>query len=248
MQATTVAAQGTASTKFNLVTFSVSLSEDGQTVPNAKTKLSRAVEGLNEALAATKQALNLEFVKNSVRESSQTNEKWEYVGKENRRELRGYTMTYSLSFDIDDLDQVSKVYDALTSIPKISVHQPAFSLKNRDRLNKRALKVAWKKVEERIAMECETLGLNKDDLEVSNWETSYSDSQRSDRVAKGATAYAASMRVAGGAPGSARNSANSADMDIVESAAAPQEPAIGFTVGLASVTVNLEVGYTRKVK
>ena len=216
--------------------------------PNAKAKLSKAVEGLNEALAAVKKDLGIEFIKNSVRESSQTGERWEYVGKQNKRELQGYTMTYSLSFDIDDLDLVGKVYDALTSIPKISVHQPAFNLKNRDRLNKRALKVAWKKVEERIAMECETLGLNKDDFEVSNWETSYSDSQRSDRVAKGAQAYAASARVAGGAPGAARNSANSADMDVVESSAGPQEPAIGFTVGLASVTVNLEVGYTRKVK
>ena len=33
MQATTVAAQGTASTKFNLVTFSVALNEEAQTVP-----------------------------------------------------------------------------------------------------------------------------------------------------------------------------------------------------------------------
>lgn len=242
MQATTVAAQGTAETKFNLVTFSVHLSEEATTVPNAKNKLALAVNGLNEALEAVKKELGLEFVKNSVRTSSSTQERYEYVGKNNKRELQGYTMSYSLAFSIDDLEKVSKVYDALTSIPKVSVMQPAFSLKNRDRLNKRALKAAQKKVEERFAMECEILGLTPAEFEIASWETSYSDSQRSDRVAKGNRV--AAMRASGG---SAQNySASFDDAESIESAA--QEPSIGFTVGLASVTVNLEVGYIRKAR
>ncbi len=241
MQATTVAAQGTAETKFNLVTFSVSLSEAAQTVPNAKVKLTKAIEGLNQSLEDVKKALSLEYVKNSLRTSSSTQENWEYVGKQNKRELQGFTMTYSLSFDLSDLDQVGKVYDALTSIPKITVHQPAFSLKNRDKLNKRALKDAWKKVEERFEMECATLGLLPTDFEVSNWETSYSDSRRSDRVAKGARAYSV-----GGAAGSPSMSLGGGGDDELIEGSSNEEPAIGFTVGLASVTVNLEVGYARK--
>jgi len=240
MQATTVAAQGTAETKFDLVTFSVHLNEEAQTVPSAKSKLTKAVEALNKSLEDVKKALNLEFVKNSVRTSSSTNEHWEYVGKNNKRELQGYTMQYSMFFDINDLDKVNQVYDALTSIPKIQVNAPVFRLKNKDRLNKRALKSAWFKVEERFAMECEILGLSKDAFEVSNWETSYSDSQRSDRVAKGARAYA----VAAAAPMAALGGA--ADEAIEGSANG--EPAIGFTVGLASVTVNLEVGFVRKAQ
>ena len=240
MQATTVAAQGTAETKFDRVTFSVSLSEEANTVPDAKAQLGEAIKVLNEAVDGVKTHLNLEFVKNSVRTSSNTQENWEWTGKNNnKRELRGYTMSYVLSFDVDDLDVVSRVYDALTSIPKISVRQPAFWLKNRDRLNKKALKVAQKKVEERFAMECEILGLQPDQFEIASWETNYSDSQRSDRVAKGARL---SMMTAG-APAAA---ARSADVEV-ESAAAPnEEPAIGFTVGMATVTVNLEVGYIRK--
>jgi len=241
MQATTVAAQGTAETKFNLVTFSVHLSEEATTVPNAKNKLALAVNGLNEALEAVKKELGLEFVKNSVRTSSSTQERYEYVGKQNKRELQGYTMSYSLAFSIDDLEKVSKVYDALTSIPKVSVMQPAFSLKNRDRLNKRALKAAQKKVEERFAMECEILGLTPAEFEIASWETSYSDSQRSDRVAKG---NRLAMRAAGGSAQSYSASFDDADESIESSAA----PAIGFTVGLASVTVNLEVGYIRKAR
>lgn len=245
MQATTVAAQGTAETKFNQVTFSVHLAEEAQTVPNAKKKLGLAIFGLNEALDEVKKELNFEFVKNSVRTSSNTQENWEYVGKNNTRELKGYTMNYSLAFSVDDLDLVSKIYDALTSIPKVRVLPPAFSLKNHDRLNKRALKVAQKKVEERFAMECEILGLSPADFEIASWETSYSDSQRSDRVAKGNRIAAMSAR-GGGAPGASNYS--STDINVIESAAAPEEPAIGFTVGLASVTVNLEVGYIRKAR
>lgn len=238
MQATTVAAQGTAETAFDRVTFSVSLSEDGDTVPLAKVKLGKAIEALNEAVESVKKNLNLEFVKNSVRTSSNTQENWEWVGRSNnKRELQGYTMNYVLSFDVDDLDVVSRVYDALTSIPKIQVRQPAFWLKNRDRLNKKALKQAQKKVEERFAMECEILGLQPDQFEIASWETNYSDSQRSDRVAKGVRAFAAAAPV-----GAVLESASLDDAG----GSADATPAIGFTVGLASVTVNLEVGYIRK--
>lgn len=240
MQATTVAAQGTAETKFDRVTFSVALTQEGNTVPEAKAELAKAIDGLNEAVESVKKSLNLEFVKNSVRTSSNTQENWEWVGKNNnKRELRGYTMNYSMSFDIDDLDMVSRVYDALTSIPRISVRQPAFWLKNRDRLNKKALKVAQKKVEERFAMECEILGLTPGEFEIASWETNYSDSQRSDRVAKGNRV----MAMAAGAP-AAR--AMSADAEVESASMEAASPAIGFTVGMATVTVNLEVGYIRK--
>lgn len=245
MQATTVAAQGTAETKYNLVTFNVSLSEDGQTVPNAKARLTKAIDALNEAVESAKKELSLEFVKNSVRTSSNTSEKWEYNRKTNENEQQGYTMSYSLSFDIDDLDQVSKVYDALTSIPKVTVHQPFFSLKakNREKLNRKALQAAQKKVEDRFAMECEILGLTASDFEIASWEATYSDSRRSDRVARGTRAYAmAAAAPAGG--GGVGASFESADAPI--EGASNSEPVIGFTVGLASVTANLEVGYARK--
>jgi hypothetical protein len=91
-------------------------------------------------------------------------------------------------------------------------------------------------------MECEILGLNPAEFEIASWEATYSDSQRSDRVAKGTRLAAMSSR-GGGAPVASAYSA-----DSIESAAAPEEPAIGFTVGLASVTANLEVGYIRKAR
>jgi hypothetical protein len=242
---TTVAAQGTASTKFNLATFNVTLSEEANTVPLAKAQLSEHVTMLNDSLTELKTRLDLKFVKNSLRISSSTAENWQYVRKDglNEREMQGYIITYNLSFSIDDLDKVSKVYDSLTNLPEVRVAAPAFSLKNKDSLNKKALKAAWKKVEERFAMECDTLGLKKDDFAIGNWETSYSDSQRSDRVA-GKTLGGAS-----GAPGASRMMAHayslSADAEGAVGGAADADPVVEFTVGQATVTVNLEVGYVR---
>jgi uncharacterized protein len=233
---TTVAAQGTASAKFNLATFNVTLSEDADTVPLAKAQLSEHVTRLNDSLSELKTRLDLKFVKDSLRISSSTNENWQYVRTDghSEREMQGYTITYNLSFSINDLEKVSKVYDSLTNLPEVRVAAPAFGLKNRDSLNKKALKAAWKKVEERFAMECDTLGLKKDDFAIGNWETSYSDSQRSDRVAGAARALSAkggpSMSYAEGA---------------VSGGASDNEPLVEFTVGQATVTVNLEVGYVR---
>lgn len=246
MQATTVAAEGTAEAKFNLVTFSVHLSAVAQTVPSAKAKLSSKVDALHESLEALKKNLSLEFVKNSVRSWSQTQEKYEWDDKGRKQIHQGFEVTYTYYFDIDDLEQVNRVYDALTSLNDIRVQAPAFSLKNRDRLNKKALKEAWKKVGERFAMECSMLGLDAAAFEIASWETSYSDSQRSDRVSRNMK----SMRAAGGSrPAGAAQSYSSTDINVIESADSPAEdPSIGFTVGLASVTVNLEVGYARKAQ
>jgi hypothetical protein len=52
------------------------------------------------------------------------------------------------------------------------------------------------------------------------------------------------MSARGGAVGASNYSADS----IESASASPEEPAIGFTVGLASVTANLEVGYIRKAR
>jgi Protein of unknown function (DUF541) len=239
MQATTVAAQGTAETKFNLATFHISLSETGDTVPAAKALLSRSVDALNEAVESLKQTLSVEFVKNSVCTSSSTQEKWEYNRKTQERENKGFQMAYSMSFDVDNLDQVSGIYDALTSIPKINVQQPIFALKskNHEKLNTKALQLAQKRIVDRFAMECETLGLNSADFEIVNWEATYSDSNRSDRVSKGARTFAVAAALGG----------SSAELiGAPLEGASNSGPVIGFAVGLASVTVNLEVGYARK--
>lgn len=243
MQATTVAAQGEAKTDFNLAGFSLTLTSLEETVPLAKAELKKKVDELVLALDSMKTKLDLEFVKNSIRSSSNVNpvHEWEQVDGKNQQVFRGYKANYNYSFQIDDLDKVSKVYDVLTSLDEVRTSSPHYALKDatRERLNKKALKHAFEKVTERIETECGVLGLNTSDFEIASWEVSYSDSHRSDRVA-------AATRVGSIRPMSAM--AAPAYHDDAEGAiggAAPNSE-LELVVGQAQVTVNLEVGYARR--
>lgn len=240
MQATTVAAQGEAKSDFNLAGFSVSLTATEADVPSAKVQLKKKVDALLESLEAMKTKLDLKFVKNSIRASSNVQQQWEWekVKGKDQNVLKGYQASYSYSFQIDDLDKVSKVYDTLTSLPEIRVGSPYYSLKNQEKLNKKALKDAFQKVSDRFADECAVLGLDPADFEIVTWETSYSDSRRSDRVASSMKARSARAAVA-----------MSYSADIVESSAmggGGDDSELELVAGQAQVTVNLEVGFARK--
>jgi uncharacterized protein YggE len=227
MEITTVAAQGQAEAPFTLASFNLQLVSLGSTVPVAKNYISRAIEELTSTLERLKQELNFDFAKNSVRSSSNVAEKYEYNRTSGAQDSVGYTVTYFFSFGLEDLELVDQVYDALISLDlskeiTFSVQSPAFSLKNRERLNKKALKVAFQKVQDRFETECEVLGLDASSFEIVTWAATYSDTQRSQHVLN---AVAARSRAPMG--GSA--------------------PSISFNAGLANVTVNLEVGYARRI-
>jgi len=242
MQATTVAALGEAETDYNLAGFTVSLVAHGTTVPTAKARLKKQVDALTEALDALKAKLNLTFVKNSIRASSNVGEDWQYNQSKRENEFKGYQATYQYSFQIDDMEQVSAVYDTLTSLQEVTTSSPHWSIKDktRNKLNNKALKDAWAKVTERFQSECEILGLDAADFEIASWEVNYSDSQRSGRVG------AHTNRVA------AMRAASLESAPIAVAAAAPagggvaEDDVLELVVGKATVHANLEVGYARK--
>lgn len=252
MEVTTVAAQGEAEAPFNLAGFSLQLTSLASTVPTAKKQLGSAITELNNSVELMKAKLGLEFVKNSVRSNSHVREQHEW--RNNVNEFLGYEVTYSLSFEITELDQVSRVYDTLTSLDsvadgkrvKMSVGSPNFSVKRqtRERLNKKALKEAFARVTNRFEAECQVLGLNPTNFEVGTWEVNYSDSRRAPKAPHAMAMRAQSSRVGASAQGGASN-------DLVESssfddAGDSSDPAISFNVGLAIVEVNLEVAFQRK--
>src|SRR5580692_6591165 len=101
MEVTTVAAQGEAEADFNLVGFSVSLSEVAvASVPVAKAKLKNRIAELDTALSELLDRLGLKFVKNSLRSNSHVSEKVEW--QNNKQVFLGHEATYNLSFDIDN--------------------------------------------------------------------------------------------------------------------------------------------------
>src|SRR2546428_17570 len=122
MQVTSLTATGEAEAPFNLVGFSVSLSELASSVPLAKAQLKGKIAALDTALTALLANLKLEVVKNSLRTSSSANEKHEWV--KNEHKSLGQEVTYSLSFQIAEMDRVNEVYDALTSLDNIKVGPP----------------------------------------------------------------------------------------------------------------------------
>jgi len=235
MQATTVAARGLAEAPYTIANFSLSLNAKAKTVPSAKEKLKTQIESLNVALADIKKELKIEFVKNSVRTSSSVREDYEY--RANKHELIGYEVTYNLSFQTDELDKVNEIFDVLTSLDKVRVANPHFGLKpsQRERLSKKALKNAFAKAHERFETECEILGLSAADYEISNWEVTYHDSQRGERVARAQSARAYGNAYFEGAVAAAApmgGGGANGEIDLVS--------------GLAEVNVNIEVGYARK--
>jgi uncharacterized protein YggE len=239
MQATTVAARGVAEAPYTIANFALVLYAKGKSVPSAKAKLKNKIDDLNEAFTKMKESLSLEFVKSSVRTNSQVQEDWEYLNQ--KRELAGYMVTYSLAFQIDTLDKVNKVFDVLTSLPEVGVSNPTFGLKptQREKLSKKALKNAFSKAQERFETECTVLGLDAAHFEISNWEVKYHDSHRGNNVGRalsaGATLNAMSESIESGpmgAPGPDGATGDAGEIDLV--------------AGLAEVAVNLEVGYVKK--
>ena len=235
MQVTSVTATGEAEAPYNLVGFNVSLSELASSVPLAKSKLKGKIAALDTALTELLTNLKLEMVKNSLRTSSTANEKHEWV--KNEHKLLGQEVTYSLSFQIAEMDRVNEVYDALTSLDNIKVGSPVYTLKNREKLNKKALKNAFEKVQARFEMECGIFSLNPADYEIATWEVSYSDSRRNPHVQTKARAMSAGVAMAAPVGGAA-----------IESASAPGVLGDGLNLvsGLANVSVNLEVTYQPK--
>ncbi len=251
MEATTVAAQGSAEASYDHAGFTITLSGLSTSPTNAKRSLAEAIAELNSTLETLKTNQSFDFVKNSVQTTSNVHQKYEWDNKRNENIFRGYEVYYQMYFEIDNLDLVSKVYDVLTSLTsvgdnvKVNVGAPSFSItpRTRERLNKKALKKAWERVEERFETECDVLALDPTAFEVATWEVSYSDSQRSDRVSNRLSAR--SVRAGAAAAPAMAYSAQfeSASLDLpVESAA----PIIEIQVGQAEVIVNLEVGFARK--
>lgn len=246
MEATTVAAQGIAEAPFEHAGFNLSLSGMSTSPTNAKRLLADAIVELNQTLDGLKTTLSFDFVKNSLQTNSNVQPYHEWDG--HKQVFRGYQVSYGMFFEISDLDLVSKVYDALTSLVsvgddvRVSVGTPSFSItpRTRERLNKKALKKAWQNVEERFETECDVLALDPGAFEVATWETSYSDSRRSDRVSSrlgGTRAMAAS------APAMSLGAIESASFADASGGGAP---VIEIQVGQATVTVNLEVGFARR--
>jgi uncharacterized protein YggE len=222
---TSVSAKGSAETDYDLASFTLSLRSEEASVPEAKASLKLKIDALNAALDASVLKNNVVLVANSKKTSFSVAENRVWVNSEPK--LLGHLATFSLTFRTSTLDKVSDLYDDLTTLEDVTVNSPFFLLKDKDKLNKKALKDAFKKVTRRFAEECEVLGLEVDDFDIAAYEVEYHDTVRSSNT----RLSMASMAHRG--------------LESVGSSAQDSDP-IKIESGKAEVSVNLEVAFKRK--
>lgn len=177
MIVTTVVASGDAEASHDLATFNLTLIAEDSLVPAVKLRIKTKIDDLDQALKTILETHQVKIVKDSLRTqiSIQPKFNWDDNGM---RIPDGFQATYSLSFQTDSMDKMNLIYEELTSLHEVSVNSPFFALKNAERLNKKALKNAWKKVSERFLEECSILNLDPLHYEVASWEAVYADSPR----------------------------------------------------------------------
>jgi uncharacterized protein YggE len=224
---TSVAAKGVALAPFDQTVFNLKTWANHETSSSAvrsllKPRVTFLQEKLQEACAKFdikilegSKVVNTFVIKHSPFNRNSQKYQEEYYGE------------YTFSFTLPSLEKVNELYDALSGLDFVSVSSPQFVLKNKKKLEKKALKDAFNKVQKRFAEECEILGLDVNQFIIDAWEASYSDTGRSQNV------YTSSADATEGTVGCAAG--GSAHNDMIDIAS-----------GMAEVTVNLEIAYRRK--
>lgn len=173
---TTVAVTGSAETHYDLATFSLSLVVNDATVPAAKARLKEKIAVLDEEIKLIFENHQLKIVKDMT--ASSVNVQPKYNWENNRNVQDGFQATYYYQFQTESMDKINQVNEELSSLHEVTVNAVISTLKNSDRLNKKALKNAWKKISERFADECDVFGLLPENYEILNWTASYADTPR----------------------------------------------------------------------
>jgi uncharacterized protein YggE len=222
MNVTTVSARGEAEIDFNLARFSISLQADGENGFSANEKLKGQVELLNKTLEEVIANHEMKVVKNSVYSNTSVAPFYKYNDVTKVNDVSGYRAVYSRSFQTDSMDKINIVYDKLAAMAndQMRVNSPTFHLRSFEKLNKKALRDAWKKVMSRFEDECKIFELEASNYQLGSWEVNYSDSNR----------------------GSVRPMMA---MAVVEAPSRGSEP-IEISLGKAKVIVNLSATFQSK--
>jgi hypothetical protein len=224
---TTVAAAGEAETAFDVAVFNIQLSANDAVAPAVRVRLRSKIDDLEEAIRNLVENFQVSILDGSTKTTINVNQiyNWDL----NNQRVSTWTGSYSMTFHTDSMDKVNRIYEVLAAVHEATVNSPSFLLKNKDVLNKQALKNAWKKVSDRFADECEVLGINPFEHEVSAWEVTYEDSKRDSLGLAKAKAAPAGLRAA-----------------IALDDAAMADELVNIDPGKARVAVNLNAAFKKK--
>jgi Protein of unknown function (DUF541) len=224
---TTVAATGEAETTFDVATFSVHLSANDAFAPAVRVRLRSKIDDLEAAIRNLVDNYQVSIIEGSTKTTTNVNQVFNWDA--NNQRVGVWTGTYTMIFHTDSIDKVNRIYEVLVAVHEATVNSPSFFLKNKDALNKQALRNAWLRVSDRFADECKVIGTNPVEHEVASWEVTYEDTKRENLiVAKKAV------------PGLRAQFLGEDDGPVDEVAAINIEP------GKAKVLVNLNVSFKKK--
>lgn len=225
---TTVAASGEAETSFDIATFSVHLSANDVVSPAVRLRLRSKADDLEAAIRNLIDNYQVSILEGSTKTTMNINQAYNWDANDQR--VATWNGSYSMTFQTDSMDKINRIYEVLGTVHEATVNAPSFSLKNKVALNKQALRNAWARVTDRFVDECEVLGTNAVEYEVSSWEVTYEDTRRDNlslaKIAKAAPALRAAPFGDDG----------------------PIDEAINIEPGKAKVSVNLNVAFKKKSK
>ena len=219
---TTQSATGIAQGKFDNVSFNILIEGRGNTGPEAKNQTREAVEALQTALNQLK-SQGITFKDNEDRSTLRLSKEHRYDEETGRNIFSGYLACYTLKVVSEDVEKTSEIQDVLTSISGAEVASPQFGQEptTRRSLQKIALSSAFEVIRERLAEECEVLGLNVNDFEIESYNVNYTQQRPNAYSNANFVAEDAFEAAGGGAP-------------------------IEIKSGLADVGVTLNVSWRRK--
>lgn len=168
---TAINVTGKVTDKFDTARFQVNATMMGKSGPEAKEKILPTVRRLDEYY----QALAGKSLAEKLKTSLHVQPFYVYDKSTNANKLNGYMAVYSLSFHTSNIDEVTNIQDALTSIDNLQVSPPTFDVKNKTELSNKALRLAFEKAQKRLGEQCEILGVSVKDLEIDSWSVSYSE-------------------------------------------------------------------------
>ena len=221
---TTISASGEAKTNYELAKITISTFVEDISVDACNLRLQNKITFLHQILESILEKYETQIIIDSMQTEKVSHPK--IMGIPNRGNIQdGYKSVYTLSFIIDKLQKISQIYNELCDIHETVVDMPVFSLKNPERLNKKALKNAWQKASDIFSEECKVFGLNPESYEIDNWEVIYPKINKF----------------------SMKKTVENAVVDQEEQDIIPVRRSINIDPGMAKIDVNLKISFAKKI-
>ena len=156
--------------EFDRVTFNVNIEGAGETSVEAKKKVKIPLEALNTFLKRA-ETDGVEFAKDKMTSPFNISRQTVWDDNTNREVFSHYSAVYSLSFTIMGTDHATEMLDNLTEINGLAVGSPVFSMGSdqRSKLYAEALEQAKDNALATFKYECELLGKNPENFEITSW-------------------------------------------------------------------------------